>query len=103
MCSSDLPAYNEDGSINTIDYYTKNPLIEWMDLNHSTSRNINASAFLEYNIFKFLKFRTTLNAQYGNVKSESFSRRSYDGANNSGSQRDAQNYTMVWDNLLTFY
>ena len=99
----DYPAYNEDGSINTIDYYTKNPLIEWMDLNHSTSRNINASAFLEYNIFKFLKFRTTLNAQYGNVKSESFSRRSYDGANNSGSQRDAQNYTMVWDNLLTFY
>ena len=56
----DYPAYNEDGTINTIDYYTKNPLVELKDLNYSVSRNINASGFLEYNIFKFLKFRTTL-------------------------------------------
>ena len=67
----DYPAYNEDGTINTIDFYTKNPLVELKDLNYSVSRNINASGFLEYNIFKFLKFRTTLNAQYGNAKSES--------------------------------
>ena len=62
----DYPAYNEDGTINTIDFYTKNPLVELKDLNYSVSRNINASGFLEYNIFKFLKFRTTFNAQYGN-------------------------------------
>lgn len=49
----DYPAYNEDGTINTIDYYTKNPLVELKDLNYSVSRNINASGFLEYNIFKF--------------------------------------------------
>lgn len=99
----DYPAYNEDGTINTIDYYTKNPLVELKDLNYSVSRNINASGFLEYNIFKFLKFRTTLNAQYGNAKSESFTRRYYDSGTNSGSQSDTQNYTIVWDNLLTFY
>ena len=45
----DYPAYNEDGTINTIDYYTKNPLVELKDLNYSVSRNINASGFLEYN------------------------------------------------------
>lgn len=99
----DYPAYNEDGTINTIDFYTKNPLVELKDLNYSVSRNINASGFLEYNIFKFLKFRTTFNAQYGNAKSESFTRRYYDSDTNSGSQKDAQNYTIVWDNLLTFY
>lgn len=43
----DYPAYNEDGTINTIDYYTKNPLVELKDLNYSVSRNINASGFLE--------------------------------------------------------
>ena len=90
----DYPAYNEDGTINTIDYYTKNPLVELKDLNYSVSRNINASGFLEYNIFKFLKFRTTLNAQYGNAKSESFTRRYYDSGTNSGSQSDTQNYTI---------
>ena len=99
----DYPAYNEDGTINTIDYYTKNPLVELRDLDYSVSRNINASGFLEYNIFKFLKFRTTLNAQYGNAKYETFQRRYYDSDTNSGSQRDTQNYTIVWDNLLTFY
>ena len=42
----DYPAYNEDGTINTIDFYTKNPLVELKDLNYSVSRNINASGFL---------------------------------------------------------
>ncbi len=32
----DYPAYNEDGTINTIDFYTKNPLVELKDLNYST-------------------------------------------------------------------
>lgn len=99
----DYPAYNEDGNINTIDYYTKNPLLELKDKNYSESRNINASGFLEYNIFPFLKFRTTLNAQYTNAKYESFQRVSYDGATNSGSESDDQTYVMVWDNLLTFF
>ena len=42
----DYPAYNEDGSINTIDYYVKNPLIELKDKNYSESRNLNTSAYL---------------------------------------------------------
>ena len=99
----DYPAYNEDGEINTIDYYTKNPLIELMDKSFSESRNLNASSYLEYDIFPFLKFRTTLNATYSNVKTESFERRYYADDTNSSSHRDTQNYVIVWDNLLTFY
>lgn len=99
----DYPAYNEDGEINTIDFYTKNPLIELMDKSFSESRNLNASSYLEYDIFPFLKFRTTLNATYSNVKTESFARRYYADDTNSSSHRDTQNYVIVWDNLLTFY
>lgn len=99
----DYPAYNEDGTINTIDYYTKNPLVELLDKNSSVARNINASGFLEYNFYKFLKFRSTLNAQYQNVKYDQFTRAYYEGSTNSAYQEDAQNYTIVWDNLLTFY
>ncbi|MGN0282362.1 MAG: SusC/RagA family TonB-linked outer membrane protein [Prevotella sp.] len=99
----DYPAYAEDGSINLIDYYSKNPLVELLNKNYSNSRNINASGFLEYNIFPFLKYRTTLNAQYIDVKSEKFTRRSYEGEVNEGTESNRQHYTIIWDNLLTFF
>lgn len=99
----DYPAYNEDGTINTIDYYVKNPLVELLDTRYSDSKNINASGFLEYNIFDFLKFRTTLNAQYSTLTYEGFNRRYYDGDDNDGYKENDQQYSIVWDNLLTFY
>lgn len=99
----DYPAYNDKGEINTIDFYTKNPLVELLDKDHSAARNLNASGYLEYNIMPFLKFRTTLNTTYANIKTETFARRYYEGDINSSSQRDTQSYTLVWDNLLTFF
>lgn len=99
----DYPAYNEDGNINTIDYYTKNPLLELKDKNESQSRNLNASLFLEYNILSYLKFRTTGNIAYTNYKLDQFTRKYYDDGTNSALQRNRQNYVMVWENLLTFY
>lgn len=99
----DYPAYNEDGTINTIDLYTKNPLIELLDKNHSSSKNIMASTFLEYNIFPFLKFRSTINDTYSNVKSEKFSRKYYSDGQNSGTELSSQSNVIVWDNLLTYY
>ena len=87
----------------SIDFYTKNPLIELLDKNDSDSKNFNGNAFIEYDIFPFLKFRSTLTATYSNINSDLFTRRSYDGGNNSGSQRDTQNSVIMWDNLLTFY
>lgn len=99
----DYPAYNEDGNINTIDYYTKNPLLELKDKNESQSRNLNASLFLEYNIFPFLKFRTTGNIAYTNYKLDKFTRKYYDDGTNSATLKNRQNYVMVWENLLTFY
>ncbi len=99
----DYPAYNEDGSINTIDAYSKNPLIELKDKYDSESRNLNASLFLEYNILPFLKFRTTGNLSYINYKQDEFRRKSYEGDYSSASQNARQSYVMVWENLLTFY
>ena len=37
------------------------------------------------------------------VFSASFARAYYEGSVNSGKQKDSQSYTIVWDNLLTFY
>lgn len=99
----DFPAYNEDGTINTIDSYMRNPVLELLDVNKSTSRNFNGSLFLEYNFFSFLKFRTTGNVAYSNVKSETHTRAQYDQATNSGTMSSANNTTIVWENLLTFY
>ena len=99
----DYPMYNEDGEINTIDFYTKNPLVELMDRNRSETKNFTGISFLEYNILPYLKFRTTLNATYSNNDYDTFNRRYYDGDTNSASRRNSQNYVIVWDNLLTFF
>ncbi len=99
----DYPMYNEDGEINTIDFYTKNPLVELLDRNRSDSKNFTGISFLEYNIFPFLKFRTTLNATYSNSDYDKFNRRYYDDDVNSASRSNSQNYVIVWDNLLTFF
>lgn len=99
----DYPMYKEDGSINTIDMYTKNPLVELLDKNHSKAKNFTGIAFLEYNILPYLKFRTSLNTTYSNVDGDSFTRRAYTGANNLGRRTNSQNTVTVWDNLLTFY
>ena len=99
----DFPAFNEDGSVNMIDSYMTNPVFELMNVNKSSSRNFNGSLFLEYNILPYLKFRTTGNAVYSMIKTETHDRATYEGENNTGHVSDNQSYTMVWDNLLTFY
>ncbi len=100
---SDYPAYDENGEINMYSLFQKNPLFELLDINKSASRNLNGSLFLEYNILPFLKFRTTGNIVYANVKDETHTRAFYSDDINEGTQRATQYYTMVWDNLLTFY
>lgn len=99
----DFPAYNEDGTINTIDSYMKNPVLELLDVNKATSRNFNGGLFLEYNFFSFLKFRTTGNVVYSNVKAETHTRAQYNETTNSGTMSSKNNTTIVWENLLTYY
>lgn len=99
----DYPMYNEDGEINAIDMYTKNPLFELRDKNHSESRNFNGTGFLEINFLPYLKFRSTINANYSTVRQSTFKRVAYAGNNNSGREQSSESYVMVWDNLLTFY
>lgn len=99
----DFPAYNEDGTINTIDAYMKNPVLELLDVNRSIARNFNGGLFVEYDLFSYLKFRTTGNVVYNNVKSETHKRAQYDETTNSGSMLSSNNTTIVWENLLTYY
>lgn len=99
----DYPAYNEDGTVNTIDSYITNPVLKLLNINKSASRNFNGSLFLEYNILPYLKFRTTGNISYANIKAETHTRATTENGINSGTARATQNYTYVWDNLLTFY
>ncbi|RWX52604.1 hypothetical protein EDI28_26820, partial [Photobacterium chitinilyticum] len=65
----DLPAYNEDGTINTIDRYTENPLITQQNRNESYGKNLSASLFLEWEIIKNLKLRSTGTVTYAHTKS----------------------------------
>lgn len=99
----DYPAYAEDGSINTIDFYVRNPLIELMNKDRSENRMFNGSLFLEYDIRSYLKAKTTGTINYANSKYDSYIRKYYDDDLSSASIRDAQNYVAVWENLLTFF
>lgn len=99
----DFPAYNEDGSYFTTDSYTTNPFLVLKDTNRSKSRQIQTTAFLEYNIFPFLKFRTTGNVNYQHYSSDLYTTVKYNGANNTHSMASNDRTSFVWDNLLTFY
>ena len=99
----DFPAYNEDGSYFTMDSYTTNPFLVLKDTNRSKSRQIQATVFLEYNIFPFLKFRSTGNVNYQHYNSDVYNRIKYKGGINIHTMNSNDRTTMVWDNLLTFY
>jgi TonB-linked SusC/RagA family outer membrane protein len=99
----DYPAYKEDGTINMIDSYVKNPLIELLNRNRSENRSFNSSLFLEYNIFSYLKFKTKGTLNYSNSKYDYYERKSYADATNYGEIETVQNYVGVWENLLTFF
>lgn len=99
----DYPAYNADGSINTIDFYIKNPLVELNDVKKNFGRSFSGTLFLEYDILKYLKFRTTGTINYVVSKTNTFKKVAYDGDVNSGSRKTNEDYIYVWENLLTFY
>jgi TonB-linked SusC/RagA family outer membrane protein len=99
----DYPAYKEDGTINTIDSYIRNPLITLLNKNRRENRILNASVFLEYDIFPYLKAKTTGTINYLNSKQETYNRKSYDGATSNASISEDQTYVGVWENLLTFF
>ncbi|MDR1782713.1 MAG: SusC/RagA family TonB-linked outer membrane protein [Dysgonamonadaceae bacterium] len=99
----DYPAYNEDGSINTIDFYVTNPLVELLNREYSQNRSFRGTLFLEYDIKPYLKAKTSGTMSYSDSKYDNFYRKSYTGGNNSANISNYQNYLTMWENLLTFY
>ena len=98
----DVPAYNEDGTINMIDYYTKNPLLSLMDTDEAKGRNFSGTLGLEWDIIKGLTFRTSGTVQYNVNKYNTYTIAWYDGAESSASVSKNESYTYMWDNTLNY-
>ncbi len=99
----DIAAYNPDGSINRIDSYIKNPLLELQDTNEGTGKTAMASLFLEYDIMKNLKLRTTGNIDYSNAKKNTFKKSEYLGNLNSREIDQFESTALVWENTLNYF
>jgi TonB-linked SusC/RagA family outer membrane protein len=99
----DYPAYNEDGTINQISLYARNPMIELLNINKNENRSFNSSLFLEYDLFPFLKFKTKGTLNYSASKYNAYERKYYSDDVSWSEIRDAQTYVAVLENLLTFF
>lgn len=99
----DFPAYNPDGSINRIDTYTKNPLLELQDRNEGIGKSGTASLFLEYDILKELKLRTTGTVDYSNSKTDVFRKSQFAGNQNSRAINQTEGTVLVWENTLNYF
>jgi TonB-linked SusC/RagA family outer membrane protein len=99
----DYPAYNEDGTINMISSYVKNPLIDLLDKNRNENRSFNSSLFLEYDIFPFLKAKTKGTINYSNSQYNTYQRKYYAEDVSNAKIENKQAYVALWENLLTFF
>ena len=99
----DFPAYNPDGSINRISLYTKNPLLELEDRNDGIGKTASGTMYLEYDILKELKLRTTGTVTYSNTKNDVFRKSQYAGNLNTRSINQTENTVLVWENTLNYF
>ncbi|TXH21336.1 MAG: SusC/RagA family TonB-linked outer membrane protein [Chitinophagaceae bacterium] len=99
----DFPAYNSDGSINRISLYTKNPLLELEDRNDGFGKSASGTMYLEYDILKELKLRTTGTVTYSNTKNDVFRKSQYAGNLNTRSINQSENTVLVWENTLNYF
>lgn len=98
----DMPAYNEDGTINTIDFFTKNPLLVLQDKNLTTSRDFSGTLGLEWDIIRGLTLKTTGTARYIHSKTDIYNRKYYDGDDSEAKIGENEAYTYIWDNTLNY-
>lgn len=98
----DLPAYDENGNINLIDYYTKNPLIELKNRNEAVGKNFSSTLFFDLELMKGLKFRTSGTIDYGISKYDIFELKSYSGDKSSRTLSNSENSIYVFENTLTY-
>lgn len=99
----DVPAYNANGTINKIDTYLTNPLLELENRNDGIGKSASATMYMEYDITKFLKLRTAGTIDYSLSKTDNFSKSKYDGDLNSRSLSYSESNTYVWENTLNFF
>lgn len=98
----DVPAYREDGTINEVSYYVKNPLLTLLDQDEAKGRDFSGTLALEWDIVKGLTLRTSGTAKYNVNKYSTYTRSWSDDTESSAQVSKNENYTYVWDNTLNY-
>ncbi|MGV3529772.1 MAG: TonB-dependent receptor [Flavisolibacter sp.] len=103
----DMPAYNDDGSINIVPGNTtiENPLLTLQNRNLGNGKSLNGTLFLELDVTKDLKLKTSGNVSYSNSTSDFFNKKGTQGYNSAYNWRRLSNYensTTVWENTLNY-
>lgn len=71
----DIEPYNDDGSIFTPGFFVENPLTALANTNEANSITLNTSAYLEYEVLKGLKLKSTFANSYSDFNNLSYARR----------------------------
>ena len=99
----DIPAYNPDGTIFTLDPYTENPYTTILNTAKGDGQSFSGTGYLEFSIKKGLMLKTSYTSNYSNNQSLSYKRSgseyNYNGAR---SWSNSRGLTMVWENTLTY-
>jgi len=103
----DVPAYNPDGSINIVPTNTtiESPLITMQNRNLGKGKSLNATLFLEAELLKDLKLRTSGSVSLSSSSNDLFNKKGTQGYNSAYNWRRLSNYensTGVWENTLNY-
>lgn len=98
----DLAAYDEDGDINLISRYVKNPLLELENRNEAVGKNFSGTLFFDLDLTKDLRFRTSGTVDYGLSKYDTFSMKYYSGDESRRTLSNSENSIYVFENTLTY-
>jgi TonB-linked SusC/RagA family outer membrane protein len=99
----DFEPYNEDGSVYTPSFYVENPFTSLANINTSKSLSLSTSAYLEYEMLKGLKFKTSFSNSYGDTEYLKYDRRgTYQEELGERTWSNSKRSRDVFDNTLNY-
>ncbi len=101
----DLPPYNPDGTLfDAGSYFRQNPLVGILNKDEGLSKSGNLSTYLLYEIIPGLKFKTSGSVRFSNSRTEILQRPGSLRTSHEGRKSISvnDNYTFMWENLLTY-
>ncbi|MHA7944634.1 SusC/RagA family TonB-linked outer membrane protein [Formosa sp. 3Alg 14/1] len=98
----DLKPYNEDGSL-YYSYYVENPFTAILNENSSKTNSLNTTAYLEYEVIKGLRWRSSFTNAYADSEYLSFNYAgTYQTELSERRWRSSKRNRDLFDNTLTF-